>query len=285
MAVATAGRASAGAAPARGSRGSRAGLAGTLRSELTKIRSVRSTYWSLLVLVLASVGFCVAFCAGEASRWPRLSAADRASFDPAQASVVGLVLLGQLVIVVLGALAITSEYSTGMMRTSLTVMPRRGVLYGAKVAVLAAVSLVIATVTSFGAFFLGQALLTSTHAGATLSQPNVLRAVIASALFVTVCGLCAFGLGAIVRHTAGAITAAFGIFFLLPQLAKALPSTWYADVVRWLPGGEVTNVITVTRGQLQQPHLFGAWGELAVLGGYAAVLLVAGALLFGRRDA
>ena len=280
MAVLTTTRPSPGPAQA-----TKAGLRGTLRSELTKIRSVRSTYWSLLVLVLASFGFCVAFCAGEASRWPHLSAQDRAAFDPAQASVLGLVLLGQLVIVVLGALAITSEYSTGMIRTSLTVMPRREVLYGAKTAVFAAVSLVLATVTSFASFFLGQALVTSTHAGATLSQPNVLRAVLASALYVALCGLCAFGLGAIVRHTAGAITAAFGIFFLLPQLAKALPNTWYADIVRWLPGGDVANAITVTRGQLQAPHLFSAWGELAVLGGYAVVLLALGAFLFARRDA
>jgi hypothetical protein len=150
-----------------------------------------------------------------------------------------MALLGQLVIAVLGALAITSEYSTGMIRTSLTVMPGRGVLYGAKAAVFAAVTLVIAVPASFLSFFIGQALLTSTHTGAALSEPNVLRAVIASALYVTLCGLFAFGLGAILRNTAGAITAAYGFLFLIPQLAKALPGSWYADTVRWLPGGDV----------------------------------------------
>jgi ABC-type transport system involved in multi-copper enzyme maturation permease subunit len=259
-------------------------ITGTLRSELTKIRSVRSTYWTLLVLVLVSVGFGAVYCAGEASRWPQLTAQQRAGFDPAQASILGLALLGQLVIAVLGALTVTSEYSTGMIRTSLTVMPNRGVLFGAKGAVLAAVALVIAFLTSFASFFLGQALVAGTHAGATLAQPGVARAVIATALFIAVCGLLAFGLGMILRHTAGAITAAYGLFFLLPQLAKALPNTWYADVVRWLPGGEAVNAITSTSAA-PTPHLFSAWGELAVLAAYAAIVLAAGALLFSQRDA
>ena len=257
----------------------------TLRSEFTKIRSVRSTYWSVFILLVISLGWCIAFCAGEASRWPHLTAQDRSGFDPTQSSVIGLALLGQLVIAVLGTLTITSEYSTGMIRTSLSVMPRRGVLFGAKAAVFTAVTLVIALAASFASFFLGQALLTSTHAGATLTQPGVLRAVLASAVFVAMCGLFAFGLGAILRSTAGAITAAFGLLFLVPQLAKALPSTWYADLIRWLPGADIIAVITGTASQDNPPHLFSAWGEFAVFGGYTAIFLIVGAVLFSRRDA
>ena len=257
----------------------------TLSSELTKIRSVRSTYWSMVLLVAVSLAWCIAFCAGEASRWAHLSAQDRAGFDPTQASIVGVALLGQLVIAVLGTLVITSEYSTGMIRTSLTVMPRRPVLFGAKAATFAGITLVLGFATSFGSFFLGQRLLASTHQQATLGQPEVLRAVVAAALFVTLCGLFAFGLGAILRSTAGGITAAYGLLFLVPQLAKALPSNWYADVVRWLPGGDVIPVITGTVGGDNAPHLFSAWGELAVFAGYTAVLLAIGAVLFSRRDA
>jgi hypothetical protein len=109
--------------------------------------------------------------------------------------------------------------------------------------------------------------------------------VIAAALYVTLCGLFAFGLGAILRNTAGAITAAYGFLFLVPQLAKALPNTWYADVVRWLPGGDVIAEITSTGRQQISVNLFSAWGELAVFGAYTAVLLIAGALLFRHRDA
>jgi ABC-2 type transport system permease protein len=263
----------------------RDGIVGSLRSELTKIRSVRSTYLTLILLVLAGVGWSVADCAGEAAHWAQTAPQDKASFDATQASVVGLALLGQLVIVVLGALVMTSEYSTGMMRTSLGVMPRRGVLYGAKAAVLTAVTVVIALITSFASFFIGQSLLHSTHAAATLSQPGVLRAVLASALYIALSGLFAFALGAIVRSTAGAITAAFGLLFLLPQLAKALPSSWYAAMVRWLPGGNSVGAFTGTNSADAAPHLFSAWGEFAVFGGYTAILLIIGALLFSRRDA
>lgn len=262
----------------------RAGLTGTLRSELTKISSVRSTYWTLLALVVAGIASGAAYCASEAARWTQAPAADKAAFDPAQSSVTGLILFGQLIIVVLGALAITSEYSTGMIRTSLTVMPRRGTLYGAKAAVLAAVTLVVTLPASFAAFFLGQALLTSTHTQASLSHPAVARAVIGSALYVTLCGLFAFALGGLLRHTAGAITAAFGLIFLLPQLAKALPTAWYQDAERWLPGGSITVAMTGTKSLAGQ-HLFSAGGEFAVFGGYTAILLIAGAVLFFRRDA
>src|SRR5580692_13160428 len=167
----------------------RAGFGGTLRSEFTKIRSVRSTYWTLLVLLVVSVGIGAAISAGTAASWSHTSASDRATFDATQASIAGLFYLGQLVIVVLGAMVFTAEYSTGMIRTSLTAMPRRIVMYTAKVIVLACVALVITFVAAFIAFFLGQFLLTSTHANVTLSGPNVLRAVVGTALYVTLCGL------------------------------------------------------------------------------------------------
>ena len=281
MAAIAARRSTSGAGPARGRR---AGLAGALRSEFTKLYSVRSTYWSLLLLVLAGIAWSVANCAGVAAHWAQTPPGQRGFLDVTQDSVVGLALLGQLIVVVLGTLAITSEYSTGMIRTSLTVLPRRGVVFAAKAIVLTAVTLVIAMMTSLAAFFIGQYLLRSTHEAATLGQPGVLRAVLASALYIALSGLFAFGLGAMLRSTAGALTAAYGLLFLVPQLAKALPSQWYADLVRWLPGGELTNAITNTQRQLPQ-HLFTAWGELAVFGGYTAIVLVVGALLLRHRDA
>ena len=280
MAAITAGRSTQDAGPARGRR---AGVAGALRSEFTKLRSVRSTYWALALLVLAGMAWSVANCAGVAAHWAQTPPQAR-GLDATQDSVAGLALLGQLIVVVLGTLAITSEYSTGMIRTSLTVLPRRGVVFAAKAIVLTVVTLVIATATSFAAFFVGQYLLRSTHQAATLGQPNVLRAVLACALYIALSGLFSFGIGAMLRSTAGALTAAYGFLFLVPQLAKALPSQWYADAVRWLPGGDVTNAITTTQRQLPQ-HLFTAWGEFAVFGGYTAVVLVAGALLLRRRDA
>ena len=257
---------------------SRPGLPGALRSELTKILSVRSTYWTLLAFVAASIAWAVLDCAGIASHGVG------PSFNAAEASLTGQVALGELIIVVLGALVITSEYSTGMIRTSLAVMPRRGVLYTAKAIVFAAVTLTISLVTSFVAFFVGQAILSSKHYNTTLAQPGVLRAVLLSAAIVAVFGLIAYGAGAIIRHTAGAITAILGVIFLLPALGQALPNTWFADLERWLPGGGALSPIASSAPPISD-HLFSAWGEFAVFSGYAAVLLALGAWLFIRRDA
>jgi ABC-type transport system involved in multi-copper enzyme maturation permease subunit len=262
----------------------RPGLAETLRSELTKLGSVRSTYWTLLAQVAASVAWAVADCAGTVAHW---SPQDASGFNAAQRSLTGQVALGQLVIVVLGALVITSEYSTGMIRTSLSAMPRRSVLYAAKALVFAGVSFAVSLAASLAAFFTGQAILAGKHLDTTLAQPGVPRAVLLSAAVVTVFGLLAYGAGALIRHTAGAITAILGVLFLLPQLGQALPTSWYYDIVRWLPGAQALSPISSSgsSGSYVAGHLFSAWGEFALCCGYAAVLLAAGAWSFLRRDA
>ena len=270
-------------APVLPSPSGRAGFGGTLRSEFTKIRSVRSTYWALLVLLAVSIGIGAAISAGTAANWNQTSAADRATFDATQASIAGLFYLGQLVIVVLGALVLTSEYSTGMIRTSLTAMPRRVTVYVAKAVVFAVIALAVTLVAAFIAFFLGQALLASTHESATLSQANVLRAVIGSALYVTLCGLFAYAAGAILRHTAATITSVIGLLFVIPILVHLLPQSWYQDVARWLPDA-AGRALSVTVGP-PPPHLFSAWNQYAVFAIYTAVLLVVGGILFWKRDA
>ena len=262
----------------------RAGLAGALRSEFTKLRSVRSTYWTLLAMVVVSVGIGAAISGGVSANWSQMSPGDRATFDATQVSLFAFFQLGQLVLAVLGALAITSEYSTGMIRTSLTAQPRRGAVYAAKAIVFAAVALVVSLVTSFIAFFLGQALLASTGASATLSDPNVLRAIIGSALFVTLVGLIAFAIGAIIRHTAGAITTIIAVMFVIPIITNFLPQNWHDDIVRFMPDS-AGRVVSVTVAGNEFPHLWSAWPQFAVTVIYAAVLLGVGGYLFRRRDA
>jgi ABC-2 type transport system permease protein len=267
----------------------RAGFGGTLRSEFTKIGSVRSTYWTLLALFAVSVGIGAAISAVTASSWsqpppplpPGAPPPPPDIYDPAQISMVALLVLGQLVIVVPGVL--TAEYSTGMIRTSLIAMPRRIVLYVAKVVAFAAVALAVSLVTAFTAFFLGQALLASSHHSATLAGPGVLRAVIGSALYLTLCGLFAFAAAAIIRNTAAAITAMIGLLFVLPVLVNVLPHGWGNDVARWLPSS-TARTISATAGR-QDPYLFSPWGQFAVFAVCTAVLLVVGGILFRKRDA
>ena len=204
----------------------RAGFGGTLRSEFTKIRSVRSTYWTLLMLLAVSVGIGAAISAVVAGGWsqpPPPPPAPPDIYDATQVSIAGLLILGQLVIVVLGALVLTAEYSTGMIRTSLIAMPRRIVLYVAKAVAFAAVALVVSLATAFIAFYLGQSLLASSHQSATLAGHDVLRAVIGSALYLTLCGLFAFAAAAIIRNTAATITAMIGLLFVIPVLVNLLP--------------------------------------------------------------
>jgi ABC-2 type transport system permease protein len=260
----------------------RPGLAGTLRSEFTKIRSVRSTYFTLIAFFVAGVAFSTAATAGNAANW---SHTDVVAFDATATSLNGTIYLGELIIVVIGALVITSEYGTRMMGTSLTAMPRRGVLYAAKTIVLTAVTVVIALVTSFTSFFIGQAILGPTHEGASITSPGALRAVLLSAVFVTCCALLAFGLGAVIRHTAGAITTLFGAVFLIPALAHALPNSWFFEIARWLPGGDALAPITATKPLPGPSYLYGPYGQVAVFAGYAVITMAAGALLFRRRDA
>ena len=265
----------------------RASFGGALRSEFTKIRSVRSTYWTLLALVLACIGIGALFSWGEAQHVANLAgtragpgvAADGRAHAVAT-SLFGL-LVGQLVIVVLGALTITSEYSTGMIRASLTTMPRRGTVFAAKAIVFGAVALVTGLITSFGSFFAGQAILSTQHVGVSLGHPGVARAVIGGGLFLTVCGLLSFGIGAVLRHTAGAITASIGLLFVLYILSGFLPASWAAHVDKWIPfnaGGAIWERVSGS-------DMFQPWTGFAVFCGYAAIAIVSGLILFRRRDA
>jgi ABC-2 type transport system permease protein len=230
-----------------------AGLRGAIASEFTKLRSVRSTYWTLGSLFVVSVGLSVAITAGTAANMSN-NPGNKAGFDATQTSLGAFFELGQLIIAVIGAMVITSEYSTGMIRTSLTAQPRRGVVYAAKAIAFTSVTLVISLVTAFIAFFAGQAMLSgkgvaaslfhtvtipanamttcvggaggqvpdanggpgpspgcvghlvTTFSGADVIHPStVLAAIIGTALFVTIVALIAFGVGSIVRHTAGAV--------------------------------------------------------------------------------
>ena len=287
----------------------RAGLAGTLRSEFTKLRSVRSTYWTIAAVVVVSVGFAAIAGLAIANNIHN-NPVNKAGMDTTQASLGAFFELGQLIIAVLGVLVITSEYSTGMIRTSLTAMPRRGTIYAAKLIVFTTVTLVVSLITSFISFFVGQAAMSGS--GVTVSlfhsvtipanavqngAPNnvtfngtivispgtVLTAILGTALFVTVVGLIAFGLGSIIRHTAGAITSAIGLMFVIPIILQLLPNTWRWDIVRFFPDA-AGRVLSVTVGQ-HNPHLWSAWPQFGVTLVYAAVLVGVGAYLFRTRDA
>jgi len=290
----------------------RAGLRGAMASEFTKLRSVRSTYWTLGALFIVSVGLGVAITAGTAANMVN-NPGNKAGFDATQASLGAFFEIGQLIIAVLGAMVITSEYSTGMIRTSLTAQPRRGVIYAAKAIVFTAVTLVISLITAFVAFFIGQSFYSSKGVSASLfhtvtipananvtcngpgpctatfsgtdviSPSTVLTAIIGTALFVTIVALIAYGVGSIIRHTAGTIAIVIALLFIIPVLEQTLPDTWRWDIMRFLPDA-ATRVITATVDG-GNPHLWSAWPQLGVTALWAVVLVGIGAYLFRKRDA
>lgn len=256
----------------------RATFAGALRSEFTKIRSVRSTYWTLLALVVVTVGF------GALASWGAATHEHGPFFDATQRSLGGLY-ISQLIMGVLGVLVITAEYSTGMIRTTLSTMPYRGTIVAAKAVVFTVVAFVTGLITCFASFFLGQALLASHHLNATLGQPNVLRAVIGGALFLTASGLLGFGLGLLLRHTAGAISSVVALLFVISILINFLPQSWQVHVDKWIPAIAGTQIWTTVAAGPGSTPMFAPWTGFAVFCSYAAIALLAGLVLFRKRDA
>ncbi|MBO0832936.1 MAG: ABC transporter permease [Actinobacteria bacterium] len=257
----------------------RVSFAGALRSEFTKIWSVRSTYWTLLAMFVVVVGFSALASYGAATHPER-----GPNFDPTQQSLAGLY-IGQLIIGVLGVLVISSEYSTGMIRTTLTTNPRRGVMIAAKGLVFTVVALVASAVTAFAAFFLGQAIMSSHDISTTIGSPDVLRAVIGGALFLTACGVLAFGLGLLLRHSAAGIATMVGMLFVVTILVNFLPQTWQGDVDKWVPALAGGQLWMVKPPPPDSTPMFGPWPSFAVLCGWAALAVVSAVILFRKRDA
>jgi len=254
-----------------------------LRSEWTKLRSVRSTTWTILTLAVITLGIAAIAGSSVSSNWHKMSTIDRFSFDPTQLSLRGM-LFGQLVIGVLGILVMSAEYSTGSIRSTLMAVPTRAKVLLTKAAVMAVLGLVVSEVLSFGAFFLGQALLVSPAPHATLSQPGVLRAVVGGGLVLSVLGLFALGLATIIRHSAAAITTYVGVLLVLPIVVQALPSSISQPVVKFLPF-HISDTMTSVTHVLASGPSFSPWIGFALLCGYAFVTLAAGAWLLVRRDA
>jgi len=249
-------------------------------SEWVKFRSLRSSYVVMTATVVAQVGLGVVFSAVMASRWGQMGPDERSMFDPTATSLKGLY-LAQLLIGVLGVLVVSGEYGTGMIRSSLSMAPRRLPVLWAKLVVFAVVTFVVTTTGALVAFFAGQAMLSGPHIQTTLGAPDVLRAVIGTGLYLTVVGLLGVALGWIIRHTAGAVGTVFGLLLVLPVLGDALPPSWTRHVSPYLPSmaGQAPTMVR------PEPGMLAPWTGFAVFCAYVVVAVVAAAVLLKRRDA
>lgn len=252
------------------------------RSEWIKLRTVRSTYWTLAAAAAGMVGFGALLTAAYVRHYHSLGPSARATFSPAAYSLSGF-FLAQLATGVLGVVIITGEYATGSIRPTLTAAPQRSAVLAAKAAVFAVAAAVTGVAASFAAFFTGQAILAGQGIQTQFGDPGTVRSVLGAGLYLTVLGLLALGLGTLIRHTAGAIAAVVGLILVLPVLIQGLPASWQGHISRYLPSTAGQAIIGRTKFT-PSGHLLPPWPGFALFCLYALAALVAGAVLLNRRD-
>ena len=261
------------------------GFGRLMLAEWTKIRTVRSTVWSLAIFVVGTLGLTALFCwltvhAIQTGRAPRRTA-DLLT-DPVSFILQTGLGFGQLAICVLGALTMTTEYSTGVIRASLLAVPKRLPMLAAKCAVFATLIFVIGEIVSFLSFFIGKAVIHPV-VHVSLGQPGVARAVIGTGLYLTVLGLFSLAIGSLIRHSAGAIAAVIGLVLVAGPLLGLLDSyDWGRHVHDWFPtvaGSYITRIYQAS-DQVLTP-----WQGFTVFCVWTALLLAAGSYLLKRRDA
>lgn len=260
--------------------GPRPSFRDTVRAEWLKLRTVRSSWWTLLVIAVVTIGLGYAVCAAEVARWNHLSLSEKLSFDPTAHSLSGL-MLSQLIVGVFGVMVITSEYSTGMIRSTLAAMPRRRQVLSAKALTLVGPVFLVGTLAALVAFLGGQAILADKGIGVSLGAPSEWRAVVGAGAVLTLEALLALGIGVIIRHTAGAIASYVGVVLVAPLILSALPDPWGRDITQYFPFTAGQALMKVHRTH----ELLPPGTALAVLCAWAVASLGVAAWSITRRDA
>lgn len=248
-----------------------------LRSEWTKIRSVRSTVWTLALTFVVTVGIGALLSLLTNNNFTEFRRNDQSPFDATGTAFSGI-MLGELAIIVFGVLAIGNEYSTGMVRVSLAAVPQRGTLLTGKAVVLGALALAVSVVTAFVTFFIGQSLLGS-HS-TTLGEPNVLRAVFGAALYLTMLCLFSAGVTAMLHNQTLALGVLVPFFFLLSPILSAVPKV--KTLAHYFPDYAGSRMLLVYE-QHGQPY--GPWAGFAICLAWTLAALAGGALVLKNRDA
>jgi ABC-2 type transport system permease protein len=254
------------------------------RSEWTKFRSLRSTRYTLLAGVAATIAFAIIPALINAHRWSTMSVQDKLTFNPLETSLIG-VGVAQLAIGVLGVLVITGEYSTGMIRATFCAVPKRLPVLWAKAGVFGSIILILSVPAMLIAFFSAQAIL-SGHTlfgrdiALSISDPGVARVVLGGALYLTLTGLFGLGLGFLLRNTAGGIAAFAAILFVIPPMLNVLPASWDDAISPYLPSNAGQAIMQFGSSS----HTLGPWTGLGLFTAYIAGAIAAAALLLRRRD-
>ncbi len=260
-----------------------------VKSEWIKLRSLRSTMWALIITVVVMVGFSIllAFVAHNIAA-PSAGGPNEGPPSPGMSNqqIVMLVdtfgyYFAQLVVAVLGVLLITGEYGTGMIRSTMAAVPKRIPALAAKYLVVGLTTFVVATVAIGISYLVTKPILGTHHLNAGLNG-QIVRVFLATALYLALISLFALSIGAMMRHSAGAISTVLGIMLLVPIILNILSNfvSWADKITKWLPtevGGRMM-APTTDSGQLTP------WQGFGMLALYVVVLAAASAVLLRRRD-
>lgn len=250
-----------------------------LKSEWTKIRSVASTVWTLSLAAVVTIALGILISLLSKNEFDKMGEKDRLSFDPTFISFAGMT-LGQLAMIVFGVLVVGNEYSTGMIRTSLAAVPQRATFLFSKIAVAAGLALVVGMITSFIAFFLGQAAL-GTHS-ASISDSGVLRAVVGGGLYMTLIAVFSMGAATMLRSPMLSLGILMPFFFLISNILGNVSAT--KKVGQYLPdqaGSKIMQVVT----PVDDSAPYGPWGGFGIMALWVVAALVGAYVLLKRRDA
>jgi ABC-2 type transport system permease protein len=253
------------------------GFPDTLRAEWIKFWTVRSTFWSTAMLFVLGAGLTTLVCALAAKD----IASGAAGESPGSFLTWGM-MIAQITAILLGTLAVTSEYGTGMIRATLAATPGRGTVFAAKALVVGSTLFVVGTVTAFAGYFAGNWFLEREGVGLALSDEGVLRSLFGSGLYMAGLGLFAAALGLLLRHTAAVLSTVLGLVFVVGQMAWLLPGTWGEWVAKLMPGNSGAAVTTAVSFN---PNLLGPWTGFAVFAAEVALLMTVALVVFRRRDA
>jgi hypothetical protein len=248
-----------------------------LKAEWTKLRTLPSTWRTVVMATVISIALGTILCASQVHAWSTMTAQQRLIFDPTACSLFGVVFVGAVLLAALGVRAVTAEYVTGMIRSTFTASPTRRLVLAAKAAVTAAFVFPVALLAAVVSFEVGQRIFAGKHLQVTLGHPGVLRAVVFGALAVSLIAIIGVGLGGLIRHTAAATTALVLVIVGGVTLGQLLP----AGLRQYVPGTALEAAVTVNHSA----GLLRPGAAIAVLGVYAAIVLVAASMRIAHRDA
>jgi ABC-type transport system involved in multi-copper enzyme maturation permease subunit len=257
-----------------------------VRSEWTKFRTVRSSFWCLAIGALLGIGLGAIVSLVSANHYST-DPTVRFDWNPADRSL-GSLMLTQLAFAILGVMVVTGEYSTGMIRTSLAAVPRRSRMLAAKILVFSIVVVIAGEIISFVTFLVGQALISGKAPTATFGQPEVLRAVVGTGLYLAALALLGLALGVLLRHAAAAIGTVVAILLVLPSIALALPTSWSEPIEKYWPTNAGFRVATVGHGLerfVVNGKAIAPWPGFVLMLAFLAAVLVFAFVLLERRDA